>query len=159
MVGAGVLAAVVVIAVIEFRIAPDFSGFNHPAVNDDLAVLTLAEDVPDGGPDLFAADLGDLEAGTVLTLVGYGRAGDGLHGYTASATPSVKRVGENTADAFYGQDDKGPPDANEVFRFDFDGPSGNGPLGGPTLGNDKETPRWAAATPGAQPSRSATAAS
>ena len=126
------------IAVIEFRIAPDFSGFNHPAVNDDLAVLTLAEDVPDGVP-IYSLPTSELEAGTVLTLVGYGRAGDGLHGYTASATPSVKRVGENTADAFYGQDDKGQPDANEVFRFDFDGPSGNGPLGGPTLGNDKET--------------------
>jgi hypothetical protein len=126
------------IAVTGFRIAPDFSGFNHPAVNDDLAVLTLAEDIPEGIP-IYSLPTSELEAGTVLTLVGYGRAGDGLHGYTASATPSVKRVGANTADAFYGQDDKGRPDANEVFRFDFDGPTGKGPLGGPTLGNDKET--------------------
>jgi hypothetical protein len=126
------------IAVTGFDVNPDFGGFNHPAVNDDLAVLTLAEDVPDGVP-IYALPTSELAAGTVLTMVGYGRAGDGLRGYTAQASPSVKRVGANTADAFYGQDDKGRPDANEVFRFDFDGPTGNGPLGGPTLGNDKET--------------------
>jgi hypothetical protein len=126
------------IAVTGFNIAPDFSGFGHPAVNDDLAVLTLAEDVPDGVP-IYQLATSELEAGTVLTMVGYGRAGDGLRGYTTTASPSVKRVGENTADAFYGQDDKGRPEANEVFRFDFDGPTGKGPMGGPTLGNDKET--------------------
>src|SRR3954453_893529 len=100
------------IAVTGFNIAPDFSGFGRPAVNDDLAVLTLAEAVPDGVP-IYQLATSELEAGTVLTMVGYGRAGDGLGGYTTTASPSVKRVGENAADAFYGQDDKGRPQANE----------------------------------------------
>src|SRR4029078_13330460 len=33
----------------------------------------------------------------------------------------------------------GRPEANEVFRFDFDGPTGDGPSGGPRLGNRVET--------------------
>jgi hypothetical protein len=72
-------------------------------------------------------------------MVGYGRSGDGVNGYTTPASPTIKRVGANVADAFYGQDDPGRPEANEVFRFDFDGPTGDGPLGGPTLGNTTET--------------------
>jgi Trypsin len=126
------------IAVTNFNLDPDFTGFNHPSVNDDVAVLTLAEDVPDGTP-IYSLPTEDLDAGTVITMVGYGRSGDGVRGYTTNASPFVKRTGENTVDAFYGQDDKGRPKANEVFRFDFDGPSGNGPLGGPTLGNSVET--------------------
>jgi len=126
------------IAVTGFDIAPDFTGFNRPAVNDDLVVLTLAEDVPAGTPT-YQLPMSELETGTTLTFVGYGRSGDGVHGYTTQASPSVKRTGENTADAFYGQDDKGKPEANEVFRFDFDGPGGSGRLGGPTLGNNLET--------------------
>src|SRR5262249_25053754 len=82
---------------------------------------------------------GEITKGMVVTFVGYGRSGDGIHGYNTPASYTVKRIGSNTADAFYGQDDPGPPEANEVFRFDFDGPDGNGPMGGPTLGNDVET--------------------
>jgi Trypsin len=125
------------IAVAKFDIDPDFTGFNHPAVNDDLAVLTLAEDVPQDVP-IYSLPSNDLAAGTVVTMVGYGRAGDGVKGYTSDASLTVKRSGENVVDAFYGQDDKGSPAENEVYRFDFDGPTGNGPLGGPTLGADRE---------------------
>jgi Trypsin len=126
------------IAVTSFNLHPDFTGFNHPAVNDDLAILTLAEDVPSDIP-IYSLGSGDVQAGTVITMVGYGRSGDGVKGYTTPADPTVKRVGENTIDAFYGQDDRGKPEANEVFRYDFDGLTGKGPLGGGTLGNDRET--------------------
>ena len=126
------------IAVTDYNLHPDFSGFGHPAVNDDLAVLTLAEDLPADVP-IYSIDSTPVEAGTVIKFVGYGRSGDGVRGYTTPASPTIKRVGENTIDGFYGQDDRGRPEANEVFRFDFDGPSGSGPLGGPSLGNDRES--------------------
>lgn len=126
------------IAVTKFTIHPDFNGFNNPAVNDDVAILTLATPVPAGVP-MYGLPTVDLAAGTRLTMVGYGRSGDPVNGYTTPASLTVKRTGMNTADAFYGQDDPGRPEANEVFRFDFDGPTGDGPLGGPTLGNTVET--------------------
>src|SRR6476659_7640062 len=72
-------------------------------------------------------------------MVGYGQSGNGNTGYTVSPSFSVKRSGQNVVDAFYTQDDVGQPAANEVFRFDFDADKGNGTLGGPTLGNTKET--------------------
>jgi hypothetical protein len=125
------------IAVSQVDIDPFFTGFNHPSINDDIAVLTLAEDVPDGIP-IYPVG-GNLIAGEIISWVGYGRSGDGVHGYTTSASPTVKRLGQNVVDAFYGQDDKGQPEVNEVYRFDFDGPKGNGPLGGGTLGNNIES--------------------
>lgn len=126
------------IAVAKFDVHPDFTGFNRPSVNDDLAILTLAEDLPADVP-VYALAHTELVPGTVLTFVGYGRSGDGVRGYTSPADPSVKRDGENAVDAFYTQDDRDRPPAKETFRFDFDGPSGSGPLGGATLGNDRET--------------------
>jgi len=77
---------------------------------------------------------------THLYMVGYGRSGDGVSGYTTGASFTVKRHGENMVDAFYGQDDARKPAANEVFRFDFDGPDlSTNVMGGGTLGNEKET--------------------
>ena len=126
------------IAVTRFTVHPDYNGFGTPAVNDDVAILTLAKPLPAGVP-IYGLPEVDLAQGTVLTFVGYGRSGDPVNGYTTPASLTVKRVGANSADAFYGQDDPGRPEANEVFRFDFDGPDGDGPLGGPTLGNTTET--------------------
>lgn len=120
------------IAVEKFDLHPNFTGFNHPAVNDDIAVLTLAEDLPEGVPIYPIADF-DLVAGSTVTMVGYGRSGDGVKGYDTSASLTVKRVGANVVDAFYIQDDKNRPDVNEVFRFDFDSAYGTGPLGGPGI--------------------------
>jgi hypothetical protein len=119
-------------------VQPDYTGFNRPSVNDDLAIVTLASPLPAGVP-VYGLPKVDLAAGTTLTMVGYGRSGDGVSGYTINASWTVKRFGENNADAFYTQDDAGRPAANEVFRFDFDGPSGVGSMGGATLGNDRET--------------------
>lgn len=125
------------IAVAQVDIHPFFTGFNRPTVNDDIAVLTLAEDLPEGVPTYAVG--GNLVAGTIITFVGYGRSGEGLKGYTTAASPVVKRFGQNVVDAFYGQDDKGQPEVNEVYRFDFDGPKGKGPLGAGTLGNSIES--------------------
>lgn len=127
------------ILVTAITVNPNFTGFNRPSINDDLAILTLSSPLPAGVPT-YGLPTSDLTAGTKITLVGYGQSGDGVNGYTVGASFSVKRSGENNADAFYGQDDNGGlPAANEVFRFDFDGPSGNGTFGGATLGNDRET--------------------
>lgn len=126
------------IAVSKFDLHPDFTGFNRPSVHDDLAVLTLAQDLPEGLPIYPLPDY-DLMVGNHITIVGYGRSGTGNWGYTTGASLTVKRVGENVVDGFYGQDDEGRPFANEMFRFDFDGPKGNGPLGLGTVGNNRET--------------------
>lgn len=123
----------------SWRIHPDYTGFARPSVNDDLAVITLASPLPATVPT-YALASSDLTVGTELVMVGYGRSGDGINGYTTGASFTVKRVGGNVVDAFYGQDDRRRPLANEVFRFDFDSPDGsNGPLGGPSLGNTVET--------------------
>jgi hypothetical protein len=123
----------------SWRLHPDFTGFNRPSVNDDVAVVTLGLALPAGVPTYALAST-DMSAGeTSLVMVGYGQSGDGVNGYYVSASWTTKRVGENVVDAFYGQDDSGRAAANEVFRYDFDGPSGNGAFGGPTLGNDRET--------------------
>jgi V8-like Glu-specific endopeptidase len=125
------------ITIASINLHPHFSGFNRPSVNDDLAILTLAKPLPADVPT-YGLPTSDLQAGTTLTMVGYGRSGDGVNGYTVEASFTVKRSGQNNADAFYTQDDAGQP-ANEVFRYDFDGPSGNGSMGGSTLGNNLET--------------------
>jgi hypothetical protein len=123
----------------SYRIHPDYTGFGRPSVNDDLSVITLSSSLPAGVPT-YALHTTALGAGTTrLVMVGYGDTGTGTGGYTGGASFTVKRRGENMVDAFYGQDDRRKPAANEVFRFDFDGPSGNGSFGGPTLGNDVET--------------------
>jgi len=119
--------------------APNFTGFSRPSgvVNDDLAIITLSSPVPIGTP-IYPLMRSSLDAGTTLTMVGYGTTGDGVSGYIASsANPNVKRVGYNVADVFR-PDDDGLTSAREVFEFDFDGPTLNGPFGGATLGNNIE---------------------
>lgn len=118
------------------HIHPQYTGFNNPVVNDDIAIITLSAPLPVGVP-IYPLYLNPLAAGTTLTLVGYGRSGDGISGYTTGPSFTVKRKGENNADLFF-VDDEGSG-VKEVFIFDFDGPTGNGFLGGPTLGNDRET--------------------
>jgi secreted trypsin-like serine protease len=128
------------ISAVAWETHPDFRGFARPSVNDDLAVITLGQALPSGVP-FYSPVSSDMVAGqTHLYLVGYGRSGDGVNGYTTGASFTIKRDGENMVDAFYGQDDARKPSANEVFRFDFDGPnSSTNVMGGPTLGNATET--------------------
>jgi hypothetical protein len=126
------------IPVTGFALAPDFAGFRPTSPGNDLAILTLAEDVPPSVPE-YPLPARDMTTGTVLTFVGYGRSGDGVHGYTTPASLTVKRVGQNTADELFAPAATGKGTADGLFKFDFDGPTGNGPLGGPTLGNTLET--------------------
>jgi len=119
---------------------PNFSGFGSPSVNDDLAVITLGSALPVGVPTYGLATSDMVAGSTHLYMIGYGQSGDGVKGYFVNSSFTVKRKGENIADAFYGQDDAGQPAAKEVFRFDFDGRRPNTNIfGGGTLGNDRET--------------------
>lgn len=105
---------------------------------DDLALLRLAEPLP---PGAFYYPIVDtpLPTGTLLTLVGYGASGSGSGG-TASvaASTTVKRSGRNTLDWLTDSLDASGRHS-PFFVYDFDGASGNGPLGGRTLGNAIET--------------------
>ena len=126
-----------IITAAALAIHPNFTGFANPSVNDDLAVITLAAPLPAATP-IYALHAPTVSAGTTFTLAGYGISGDGISGYSGGASFTRKRVGQNNADSFTGNDESGPP-ATEVFRYDFDGPIGNDIYGGPTLGNVIET--------------------
>lgn len=125
-----------VILASDIELHPDYSGFNNPNAHDDLAVITLSSPLPENTPiyDLYSTP---ITSGTTLTLVGYGERGNGLTGYTGGSSFTNKRVGQNNADSFSLDDDGSG--MNELFRYDFDGPTGNGIYGGGTLGNDLET--------------------
>ena len=107
---------------------------------DDIAVITLATALPPGVPH-YALLNQPLDIGALITLVGYGASGDGVHGVTVPSHPAVKRVGRNVIDLFQ------PPvkrfELPRAYLFDFDDPLGKSPrlggLGGPSLGNDIET--------------------
>lgn len=120
-------------------IHPAYTGFDSPSVNDDLAIVTLATDLPAGVPT-YALPTAPVDVGETLTMVGYGRSGDGVSGYYVDASFSVKRFGANNADVLLG-DDEGVGTESEVFLFDFDGPTAgqSGSFGGSSLGNTVET--------------------
>ncbi len=112
-------------------INPSFAGFDN-GVHDDLAIITLSSAAGAGVP-IYDIATSVLPTGTVMTLVGYGRTGDGLTGYIAgSSSTTTKRTGQNVYNSFL-VDDEGSGQ-REVFLYDFDAPSD------PTsLGNDVET--------------------
>jgi hypothetical protein len=135
------------IAAKSITIHPDFTGFNNPVVNDDIAVIELTANAAPGVP-IYNLDTVSSGSAEVVTSVGYGKSGDAINGYTVSASLSVKRVGKNQRDAV-GYDDEGSG-AYEVFYADFDGPNSSTnvyDIGTPgfsqgiegTLGNDVET--------------------
>jgi hypothetical protein len=116
---------------------PDYAGFKPDArsgvVHDDLAIVRLDESIPFGVP-FYAIQRTPVRPRTVITLVGYGGSGDGVHGRSVPASPSVKRVGRNVIDA--GFRDNGGGDLLEVYLFDFDGPDAStNRIGGGSLGN------------------------
>jgi hypothetical protein len=79
-----------------------------------------------------------MSSGEVLEMVGYGVSGFGdVGGVEVLPDFHVKRSGKNNADLFV-VDDEGSG-LDEIFIYDFDGPTGTGLLGGATLGNDIET--------------------
>jgi hypothetical protein len=115
---------------------PSFIGFNNPNLQHDLALVELTADVPDGVP-IYPLHYAPLPARAQLTMVGYGKSGQGNVGATVGASPSVKRTGINAADAF--ELDVDGSGRNALFQFDFDGQGANNYLGLGSLGNDKET--------------------
>lgn len=118
-------------------IHPDWSGFLNPVTNDDVAIVELADELPDTVP-IYALNEEPFAIEETPTLVGYGWSGDGINGFTTSGSATVKRTGQNVTD-FYDVDDEGSG-GREIFYYDFDGPTAETNFGGGlTLGNDIET--------------------
>lgn len=114
---------------------PGFVSFNNPNLNDDLAIIELADAVPPGVP-IYSINTSPIDPSTELTIVGYGGSGHGSAGVSITASATVKRVGKNHADALL-DDDEGSG-RKEVYLFDFDGDGAPNFLGGAGLGNGIE---------------------
>jgi hypothetical protein len=107
---------------------PNYQGFGHcPAgvssfcVNDDISVITLAQDAP-ASARIYKVAVNPVTSGTHITMAGYGTTGDGVTGFlSGSASFSTKRTGENYMDLFDGNDEAGWGGKNEVWYADFDG--------------------------------------
>lgn len=121
----------------SIELHPDFTGFNRPSVNDDLAIVTLESAAPAGVP-IYEINREAFTGAQQIVIAGFGRTGTGVDGFTGGASFTTRRVGQNVASAFF-RDDEGSG-SREVFIFDFDGPTGaTNSLGdGLTLGNDLE---------------------
>jgi len=96
-------------------------------VHNDLAIIQLSSAAP-GSVPIYSLDTSPLSAGQTLTFVGYGNGGDGISGATIAKDPAVKRVGENNADVFLSG-----PLGQEVYLFDFDGPTAATNVFGPAI--------------------------
>ncbi|MCB1956710.1 MAG: trypsin-like serine protease [Rhodocyclaceae bacterium] len=119
-------------AVASIRLHP---GFAFPY--DDVAVLELAESLP-RGVRRYALSDARLAVGEVIALVGYGRSGPGDQGPEGMRSPTTRRHGENVVDGLPRRL-PGADGSGAFYVYDFDGPEGDGPLGGPSLGNGRET--------------------
>lgn len=126
---------------------PAFDGF-FQAVNDDWAIIELDTAIDtivgenSGNPiPVYGLHRDIVYAGTTVTMAGYGQSGQGyLSFYPILGVNDIKRSGQNVVDSFGFDDGDGPGGTAELWNYDFDNPAGgNGPLGGPTLGNDVET--------------------
>ena len=115
----------------------DYTGFNRPGINDDLAIVTLAQAAPDNIP-IYELNRDSFTSPERIVIAGFGRSGTGTEGFTEGASFTTRRFGENVAAGFI-LDDEGSG-RREGFVFDFDGPNGaTNSLGdGRTLGNDIE---------------------
>ena len=108
-------------------IHPDFHGiFDCSAglcgLNDDLAIITLSNRLPDALPKYRLLETPVLP-GAVFTMVGYGQSGNGIDGRNVDSDFFIRRTGGNVFDVFDRDDEQGyaassPP---EIFGFDFDG--------------------------------------
>jgi secreted trypsin-like serine protease len=106
----------------DLFIHDDYTGFNNPTINDDIAIVSLSSTLPETTP-IYELRRDPLSPGNSLTIAGYGRSGNGEDGYTTNASFTTKRVGENHADSFE-LDDEGSG-SQEVFYMDFDDPTEN----------------------------------
>ena len=80
------------------HVYPAYHGFVPSAVDglvhNDLAVIELSADLPPGVP--VYSLLTDIPVNPpAITMVGYGKSGDGVSGAIINASARVKRVGEN----------------------------------------------------------------
>ena len=90
-------------------------------VNDDVAVIHMNADAP-AEATIYSMLAGAVSVGQLDTLVGYGRSGDGINGYTTGPDFRIKRSGQNIMDLFDRDDElmfAGGP--QEVWYSDFDG--------------------------------------
>ncbi len=116
-----------VITASSFAVHKDYQGFNNcpdgsrGCVNDDVAVITLSQDAPDTAK-IYKVAVNPINAGTHITMVGYGTSGDGVNGYYISPDFRVKRSGENYVDLIDLDDEQDFEGGNqEVYYADFDG--------------------------------------
>ena len=120
------------------HVYPAYHGFTPSAadglVHNDIAVIELSADLPPGVP--IYSLLTDLPvAPPTITLVGYGKSGDGVSGATISGSAQVKRVGENQVDSL----SPGQSGKPEMYMFDFDGPaSATNTMGGSALEHEAQ---------------------
>jgi Trypsin-like peptidase domain len=112
-----------------------FPGASFPY--DDLALITLAQPVPDT-VEIVPIYLQLPPVRQVVSLVGHGWSGQGDIGPSVAKSAAVKRLGLNAIDAVQTTVDASGR-SSLFYLFDFDGPSGVGALGGATLGNSLET--------------------
>lgn len=87
----------------DLLIHEDYTGFNNPTINDDIAIVSLNNTLPETTP-IYELLRDPLSPGSSLTIAGYGRSGNGEDGYTTNASFTTKRVGENQADSFGGDE-------------------------------------------------------
>jgi hypothetical protein len=125
-------------------IHPAYTGAksNTDQINhNDLAIVELAEAAPPEAP-VYPILAQPIPPGTIITFVGYGAGGDGVHGVTAGSNASIKRVGANRVEQLL--PNSALPDKRDVYLFRFHGPDRGsqrakpkGRFGG-TLGNNVE---------------------
>lgn len=125
------------IRISSIDIHPDFTGFNRPSVNDDIAIVTLAQAAPSNVP-IYEINREAFTTPEEIVIAGFGRSGNGIDGFTTGASFDTRRTGSNVASRFF-TDDEGS-NRREVFIFDFDGrTNATNSLGdGRTLGNADE---------------------
>lgn len=115
---------------------PAYAGFNTPNLQNDLAIVELATDLPADVP-AYPLRASALAAGTRITVVGYGASGNGDVGATVGGGATVKRVGDNRAERFELAAGGGGEAA--LYFADFDGGSAPNAFGDAGLGNRVET--------------------
>lgn len=116
------------------------SGF---CTNDDVAVVTLAQDAP-AEAKIYKIATTELVEGSRIVMAGYGTSGDGVNGFNVAPAWRVKRSGQNYIDLFAADDETNRTSGKEIWYADFDG---NGidsfctryGLCTPTLANDVES--------------------
>lgn len=111
-----------------------FPGASFPY--DDLVLIELLDTVPPA-VRILPVYRQAPPLGLIITVVGYGASGRGDAGVSVAPSAAVKRSGKNVLDVVRPSVDRSGR-RSLFFGFDFDGPEGFGPTGGPSLGNGIE---------------------